>query len=164
MAKPLIKEKDLSKYTIISGNLDVNKYISELDDAQRIYIRKDLRNDNLYDKLCNDYNDNTLTGLYKIIYDDYIRWMLIYKAMELYIEVGGVNIGNNGITRPSSENNAPLFDSEIGKLAQKYKMRYQEYKNDFFNFMLNNGKDIPEWDSNYNNSKYNNLGGFLVRK
>lgn len=165
MAKPLIKEKDIPLKTIVNGNLDVNRYISELDDVQRRFIRKDLSTDELYQKLCNDYYNNTLTGQYATIYNDYIKWMLIYKAVEQYIEVGGVAIANNGITRPSSENNAPLFESEIGKLSYKYKMKYEDYKRDFLAYMQTNGKLVPEWDGNKGGySGYNDLGGFLIRK
>lgn len=164
MAKPLLKEKDIPLKTIVNGNLDVNRYISELDDAQRRIIAYDLGSD-LYIKLSNDYFNNTLTGLYATIYNDYIKWMLIYKAVEQYIEVGGVAIANNGITRPSSENNAPLFESEIGKLAYKYKVKYEDYKRLFLKFMEVNGKNVPEWNNNDNGYKgFNDLGGFLLRK
>ena len=164
MAKPLLKEKDIPVNSIVNGNLDVNRYISELDDAQRRFIRKDLSTDELYQKLCNDYYNNTLTGYYETIYKDYIKWMLIYKALEQYIEVGGVSIANNGITRPSSENNAPLFESEIGKLSYKYKVKYEDYKRDFLIYMQDNGKFIAEWDGNKGYDRYNDLGGFLIRK
>lgn len=164
MAKPLLKEKDIPVNSIVNGNLDVNRYISELDDAQRRFIRKDLSTDELYQKLCNDYYNNTLTGYYETIYKDYIKWMLIYKALEQYIEVGGVSIANNGITRPSSENNAPLFESEIGKLSYKYKVKYEDYKRDFLIYMQENGKFVPEWDGNKGYNRYNDLGGFLIRK
>ncbi len=162
MAKPLITEEEISALSIINGNLDVDRYISELDDVQRRIINEDL-GDDLYEKICEDYSVNTLTGIYLVIYDKYIKWMLIYKAMEQYISLGGVNIANNGITRPSSENNAPLFESEIGKLSHKFKIRYEGYKDNLYKYLESNQLSIPEWKNNgYNN--YNDLGGFLVRK
>lgn len=161
MNKLLIEEKDIIEASIVSGNLDMTRFRSEVFDAQRRFIKKDLGED-LYIKFLELFPHNLPSEpLYNYIYREYIFWMLLYKGMELYIEVGGLNIANNGITRSHSENNISLTSIEIAELATRYARRYEETRNDFFKYMNDNKDKYTEWKDT--TSKINNFGGILLK-
>ena len=73
MAKVLfIKRDDLVRNSVISGNVDSDKFLQFIEIAQEIHIQNYLGT-KLYDKLRNDIIGNSLPVAYATLLDDYIQ-------------------------------------------------------------------------------------------
>lgn len=74
--KAIIRQSDIVKYTPIGGNVDIDKFLPCVLDAQ-ITDLEPLLGESLYDKIATDYENNDLAGLYLTLYDDYIKPLFI---------------------------------------------------------------------------------------
>ena len=81
MAKVLfIKRDDLVRNSVLSGNIDSDKFLQFIEISQEIHLQNYLGT-KLYDKLRQDIIDGTLTTAYETLLDDYVQPMLIHWAM-----------------------------------------------------------------------------------
>ena len=51
----------------------------------------------LYDKILNDFENETLTGLYEQMVNDYIKPVLWHSVFAEYIKIGSIIVGNGGV-------------------------------------------------------------------
>ena len=78
MAKVLfIKRDDLVRNSVLSGNVDSDKFLQFIEISQEIHIQNYLGT-KLYDKLRDDIVAGTLTTAYETLLDTYIQPMLIH--------------------------------------------------------------------------------------
>lgn len=167
----LLQDEDFTRNTIFGGNIDVDKYRVSIKEAQIRFIKKDLGKE-LYSKIYTDYITNggvIPAGAYKDIYDDYIFYMLIAKADELYSQVGAYTADNKGITKISSDNTQSINKEEIDSLANQARRRYDDFKDDFIEYMSCGNNDIinsiPEWkQTSCSNGRHRVIGGVVFRK
>jgi hypothetical protein len=85
----------MNRLTSISGNIDVNKitpsiWISQITDIERVLTK------GLYDKILTDFTNNTLSGDYLLIYDDYVSNMLVFYSTADFIMKNSIMISNGG--------------------------------------------------------------------
>ena len=73
----LISEAKLKRFTDINNALDVDLISSVIREAQIVHITR-LLGTKLYDKIISDVDNDTLTGNYKTLVDDYIQDALLY--------------------------------------------------------------------------------------
>jgi len=73
----LIKQEELTRNTLIGGNVDVDRYLQAIKACQNLLI-KPILGATLYDKIVTDYENNSLSGLYLEMFDDYIKEMIIH--------------------------------------------------------------------------------------
>ena len=164
MAILLIDEIEFKKQGILGGGIDADKFWPALKSAQLMVIKPLLGKD-LYDKICDDYFNDTLTGLYQELYDDYIKMLLIYKGSEYFLATGAYSIANNGITKINVENSQSISKEEVDYLVQFNRKLYNEYEKEFLKWIKDNGSSIPEWEVNIcNTPKTQNIGGWVVSR
>lgn len=161
--KLMIDESEFRKQGILGGGIDADKFWPSLKTAQLMWI-KPLLGKELYDKLEDDYFNETLSGLYLELYDDYIKMLLIFKGSEYYLSTGAYNISNEGISKVSAENTASIDKEEVDYIVQHNRKLYNEYEKEFWKWIKDNGSDIPEWDSNKCKPKTKNIGGWIVSR
>ena len=80
----LLKENELSKGTLLGGNIDIDLWIPCVVDAQRTKIEETL-GETLYNKICTDFENDDLTGLYETLYEDYVKPFLIHQSAVEYL-------------------------------------------------------------------------------
>ena len=68
----LLTDNELSKNTLLSGNIDKDKLRQCILDAQSERLEV-LLGEKLYNKICTDYDANELSGDYATLYTDYIK-------------------------------------------------------------------------------------------
>ena len=73
--------QEVKRKSILDGNLDPDKFIQFIEVAQDINIQMHLGTA-LYDKLQNDIINDTLTGNYLSLVNDYIKPMLIWYSQK----------------------------------------------------------------------------------
>jgi len=127
----LLKADELTKNTILGGNIDVSRYSYAIKDAQNTLIKEVLTKP-LYEKIQQDFRNNDLTGVYLEMYDDYIQPMVIYAAAELYLSIGAYKVSDAGITKLNSlEGTTSATRQEIAMLVQSARRMFEYYKSDF---------------------------------
>ena len=163
----LLQANDLTKNTIIIGNVDVDRYLPLIKAAQKVFI-KPLIGQELYNKICQDFKDNTLTGLYLELYDDYIKDMLIYKSAELYLETGGAYlVSNAGILKTKTDESETVSKNEIDYMVEANGKLYNQAERAFIKWIKVNGPNIPEYTLANSCSKPTdiiNVGGWSLRR
>jgi len=85
MAKALfISREDITRNTIVAGNVDTQKFIQFIRIAQDIHIQNYLGTA-LYEAIQEKIINNNLTGDYLFLVDTYLKDMLIHYAMVDYL-------------------------------------------------------------------------------
>jgi hypothetical protein len=127
MAKVLfIKRDDLVRNSVISGNVDSDKFLQFIEIAQEIHIQNYLGT-KLYDKLREDIIADTLPVAYATLLDDYIQPMLIHWAMVEYLPHAAYTIGNGGAYKHTAENSIAMEKNEVDFLTNKHRDIAEHY-------------------------------------
>ena len=150
MAKVLfIKRDDLVRNSVLSGNVDSDKFLQFIEVAQEIHIQNYLGT-KLYDKLRNDIVGGTLTTAYETLLDDYIQRMLIHWAMVEYLPHAAYTISNGGAYKHTAENSIAMEKEEVDFLINKHRDVAEHYTRRFIDFMSFNNSTYPEYNTNNN--------------
>ena len=158
----LLKQDDLTRNSILGGNIDTDRYLQDIKSCQNLYI-KPLLGETLYDKICADYKAGSLSGLYLTLYDDYVKELVIHGSAEIYLTHGAYMVSNNGITKLKSDSAETVSKEEIDYLAQTSSKLYTLYKNEFYKWIED--KAIPEYPQTIKNkTKYIKVGGWFMKK
>ena len=110
---------DVIERTTFDGNIDEDNLNPTIWLAQSTYLKSFLGLD-LYNKIYNDFVDDTLEGQYIILFEDYIKDILAFQTAKLFIDVGGAKISENGIHKITPEKTEVLSESESNRLSLLY--------------------------------------------
>lgn len=167
MSKALfVTRHDISVFTSANGNIDSDKILPFINQAQEIHMQNYLGTD-LYVRLQNDIQGGTLTGDYLELLQKYLKPMLLQWSMVEYLPFAGINISNSGIYTKNPENSTPLTRADVDKLIERTRTTAQYYTNRFIDFMQNNAASkFPEYYSNSQEDVYPddvaNFGGWVI--
>jgi len=158
----LISNDVLTRNSILGGNIDVDKLWPSIKACQKTLI-KPILTEELYNKICNDYYNDNLSGLYLEIYEDFIKDMIIYGSAAIYIGSGGAyQISNMGILKGKTDNSDTVSKNEIDYLYNFNKQLYDGIKDDLLKWLKD--KDIPEYKKPCGDNKTLLGGWFLSNK
>jgi hypothetical protein len=166
MAKALlITETDLKKYSILSGNVDTDKFIQYVSIAQDIHIKNYLGT-NLLEKIQSDIVAGTLTGDYLTLTDTYVKPMLIHWALVEYLPFAAYTVANKGVFKHIGEASTSVDKNEIDYLVEKERNIADSYTNRFIDYMCFNYSLFPEYTNNTNEdvfpSKKSDFSGWVI--
>ena len=154
MAKALwIKRDDLVRNTLISGNLDTDRFVQFISIAQDIHIQN-YTGTKLYDKISADIIANTLANPYLALVNDYLQPMLIQWALCEYLPFAAYTVGNGGVFKHNSENSTTAEKIEVDYLVNKARDLAQYYTDRFITYMSYNQASFPEYNANNNADVY----------
>ncbi len=142
----LIKQDQLTRNTIIGGNVDPDRYLQAIKACQNLLI-KPLLGKTLYDKIVADFETNTLSGLYLEMFNDYITEMIIHGAAEIYLTQGAYMVTNNGITKGKTDSAESVNKEEVDYLVQASRKLYKLYEEQFLDWIKVN--TITEYEKPY---------------
>jgi hypothetical protein len=148
-----IKRQDLVRNSILDGNVDTDKFIQYIKIAQQIHVRNYLGSD-LYNRISTDILNDTLTGDYLELVNDYIQPMLIHYAMVDYLPFAAFQIKNGGVFKHTSENAESATKDEVDFLMQKERDIAEYYTRRFIDYMSFNQELFPEYYTNSNDDIY----------
>ena len=142
MAKLLITAQEIVDSTIISGDVDVDKYNFSIENVE-IMILEPLLGTELFDKIKTDNDSDVLSGLYLTLYNDYLKPILKYKVASEYIDVSSYSLKNGGIFKHSPDSKVIPERTEIEMLSGKYDAMAQVYIERFNKWISKN--ILPEY-------------------
>jgi hypothetical protein len=150
MSKALfVTRHDISVFTAANGNIDNDKLLPFINQAQDIHIQNYLGTD-LYNKIQAEIVAGTLVDPYLTLLNDYIKDMLLHWSMVEYLPYAGVNIANGGIYTKNPENSTALTKEHVDSLIEKSRTTAQFYTNRFIDYMQSGiaPSNFPEYYSN----------------
>jgi len=146
----LISEAKLKRFTDINNNLDVDLISSVIREAQIIHITRILGS-KLYDKLISDVDNNTLTGDYKSLVDEYVQDSLLYWAYYESLETIYLRPRNAGLVKPTGgENNIDADIALYDKKRQSVKNKAEYFSERLVDYLCFNSSLFPEYGTETN--------------
>jgi len=137
-----ISPQELSNTTILSGNVDIDKYTFCIANVQVTTIEP-LLGSELYDKIITDLEADTLTGLYLELFEKYIKPITKHYSVGQYIEIASYILDNGGLYKHTGENIEVVDKQEAQFLSNKYNAMAQMYVQRFEKWICKNV--IPEY-------------------
>jgi len=122
----LIKSSEITAFTPMGGNVDIDKYTPCIYDVQMMVIEPLLTSE-LYEKIKTDFAADSLTGLYATLYNDYLKPILRHQTFAEYVEIGSYVVGNGGTYKNVPDNAEVVSKSEVQYLAQTQRSKAQFY-------------------------------------
>ena len=161
----LIQPDNLTRNTILGGNIDVDLYLPAIKNAQNTRVRE-LLGKELYIKMMDLFENDTLNEadneLYKELYDDYLEDLVIFSAAEIYLTFGAYKVANNGITKmQSSEGATSVSKEEVDYLVNASRKMYDFSKREFLKWIKT--VEIPEYPKTCK-SNVLNCGGWILHR
>ena len=129
----------------LGGNIDPDKIVPFIKTAQDKYILIALGTV-LYDYLQDQIAAGTLTGVYKLLVDEYIVDTLVHYTMVEALPFLAYSIGNTGITKNlNSEQGASPAKNEIDYLLQKELATAQFYSERLVTYLIAQNTLYPQY-------------------
>lgn len=156
----LITTNDIVKNTPMGGNVGTDKYVFLIDDVQ-VMILEPVLGTKLYNKIQEDYNTNSLTGVYLQLHEDYIQPFLWRAVFADYVSNGKTRVRNNGNIVHTPDNGRPTERFEDDRIAQNYKSKAKHFLDRLERFLCSEGHSIPEYirqDNTYDQHPKDNDG------
>lgn len=123
----LLRANVLTKYSPINGNVDPDMYKSCILDAQRTRL-EEILGEELYAKIVDDFENDTLSGDYLTLYDKYIEPFLVHQSAVEYLLIGAYKIGDNGIFKTAPNNATAVDKVEVDYLVKNQRNKADMYK------------------------------------
>ena len=165
----LITTTDIKRNSVVSGSVDVDKFVQYLKIAQDIHIQQYLGTDLLVaiqGKIQDGTIDDVGNANYKNLLIKYVKPMLIYWALVEYYPFAAYTVSNGGVYKHTSETSETVNKDEVDFLIEKARATAQNYTRRFIDYICNNTTLFPEYLSNSNEdvspSGDGNFGGWVL--
>ncbi len=150
MASLFCNEDKLKSSTAINYNVDTAFLLPFLKIAQDKHMQVILGTD-LYEKIENDIagvSGASLTGVYKVLVDDYIQDAIIHYALIEALPFISFQIKNGTVTQKNSENGTAATKEDLNWLIQKERDTAEFYGQRIVDYLCDNSSSFPEYTSN----------------
>lgn len=154
-----VSREDIVKFTAVSGNLDVDKFIQWVKVAQDTHIQNYLGT-KLFDKINDGIVNANLTSPYTMLLNVYIKQMVIHWTMVEFLPFAAYTIANKGVFKHNSENSTNVEKSEVDYLVEKERSIAEHYTRRFIDYMSFNQSSYPEYNTNSNADMYPDKSSF----
>jgi hypothetical protein len=158
MAKALfITTKDVKRYSVLSGNVDPDKFIYMVEIAQDTEVQNYLGTkllEKIQDLIIAGTINDPANAAYKTLLETYVKPMTIYWALVCYMPFAAYTVANGGVYKHTSESSVTVDKDEVDYLVEKYRDIAQFYTNNFIDFMVYNQNTYPEYNANTQDDTY----------
>ena len=132
--------QEITISTIVGGNVDVDKYNMYISDTQIITI-KPLLGSLLYNKIVLDVKNNTLSGLYLTLVNEYIKPITKYQSVSNFVAVSPYTLNNAGMFKNNPKDIQIATNKEVEGIADRYASMAQIYVTNFYAWIADNPLD-----------------------
>lgn len=158
----------LKERTTIDLNVEDKILDNSILDAQEIDLQNVIGT-RLYNRLKTDVMNNSVTGTYKTLLDDYIFYFLLKYAQRRALLYMWVKFRNKGLMQQNSENSQPvdlsIFDKVRGEIlndcefySNRLKLFLMDYQDSLIEYRdWNNDNKLSNMNPDINNSYFSGL-------
>lgn len=132
------------KNSAFNANLDDEYLQPAIEEAQSVYLREIL-GDKLYNTLTNKIDNNTLSGIYKTLVDNYIKPFLRYEVQSVVCIPLNYKQRNAGIINQYDQGFSTTTVKDTMYIAEHYQSKAEFYSNRLTTFLQQNASSIPEY-------------------
>lgn len=144
----LISEAKIREFTDMNNNVDSKLISNAIREAQDIDLQR-LLGTLLYNKILSDVQNNTLTGAYKTLVDDWIQNFLLYATYYNTLEYIYMRPRNNGLLTPTGGENSESVDRAMYNVKRQSVMNKREfYAEKLTDYLIENQNSYPEISEN----------------
>lgn len=144
----LISEAKIRQYTDMNDNVDSKLIVNAIREAQDIELQRILGT-LLYNKIIDDVQNNTLTGAYQSLVDDYVQNFLLYAVYYVTLEAILLRPRNNGLLIPTGGENSETADRSMYNVKrQSVKNKSEFYAEKLSQYLIENQGTFPELGQN----------------
>jgi len=122
----LIRTAEITAFTPLGGNVDIDKYKPCILNVQNMVIEPLLGKD-LFNKIKTDFQNDALTSDYLVLYESYLKPILRHQVFAEYAEIASYQVANGGIFKFSQENTEVVSKEEAQYLASTERNKAQFY-------------------------------------
>lgn len=142
-----IDSEYLKAYSHLDGSIDPKDMLPSIVQAQDSQIQP-LLGTKLYDKLKSDIKNNTLTGDYQSLVEDYVmmttlKWTLVHFYPYLQGKILNGTIGSRNV-----DNITALSQDEVMRMVDMERTNAQFYSERLISYLMDNTSLFPEYNSN----------------
>lgn len=138
----LITAQEIYRNTSMGGNVDPDKFIHLIRDAE-ITILEPVLGTALYDKIITDFNANSLAGDYLEMFENYIKDVLWHSVYAMYLREGIILAQNTGIYENTPENRGSAQLENVQYVAKSAQSKADMYIARLERYLCD--KNIPEY-------------------
>jgi hypothetical protein len=142
-----ISDVYIKKYTQVNDSVDPNFFYPSIYLSQDKYLQPYLGT-NLYNKLKDDVANNTLTGDYKTLMDDYCLKVVLWWTMVDVYPYLTYKIDNGSLVQRVSEDTQPASDSVMKQMMDRAKQNAEYYQGLLIDYLCANSNLFPEYSNN----------------
>ena len=143
----IINETCIKKYTHINDAVDAKLLYPAIYLAQDKYLMPYLGT-NLYNKIKDDILNNTLSGNYQILVDDYCRKVVLWWTMvEAYPHLV-YKLDNSSLVTRTSDDSQVVSSDVYAMMLDKAKQNAEHYLNLMIDYLCYNNHLFPEYSNN----------------
>jgi len=139
----LIRPSEITEFTPLGGNVDIDKYKPCIYDVQ-IMVIEPLLGTELYNKIKTDFNNDDLSGLYLTLYSSYLKPILRHQVFAEYSEIASYMVDNGGIFKHQPTDSVVVEKSEVQYLSQTHRTKAQVYIERCREWLCEN--NLPEYN------------------
>lgn len=139
-----IQPSEITKTTVLGGNVDIDKYQFCIINAQ-ISVIEPLLGTLLYNKIISEITNGTITGFYNTLYVDFIKPITKNEAIAEYIEISSYALNNGGLFKHAPQDAEIVDKDEAQYLSGKYHSLAQMYVQRFEKWICKNSSELPEF-------------------
>jgi len=144
----LISEAKIREFTDMNNNVDSKLISNAIRESQDIDLQR-LLGTLLYDKILSDVQNNTLTGAYQSLVDDYIQNFLLYATYYYTLEYIYMRPRNNGLLTPTGGDNSDSVDRSMYNVKRQSVQNKREfYAEKLTDYLIENQNTYPEISQN----------------
>ena len=148
-----VSTDDLKRYSVLSGNIDSDKFIQFISIAQEMHVIEYLGT-RLYERLQDDIINDSLNPDYQKLLETYVKPLTIHWALVEYMSFAPYQVTNKGVYKHISETSDSVSVEEVNSLVEKHRDIAQNYTRRFIDFMIYNQTTYPEYNQNKNDDIY----------
>jgi hypothetical protein len=142
-----ISDVYIKKYTQVNGAVDSNLLYPSVYLAQDKYLSPWL-GANLYSKIKEDIANNTLTGAYQTLVDDYCRKVVLWWTMVEALPSLVYKLDNGTYAQRTSDDSNPMSNEVMNDMILRTRNNAEYYTGLLFDYLCANSTLFPEYSTN----------------
>jgi hypothetical protein len=143
----IISDVYIKKYTTVNGAVDPNLLYPSIYLAQDKYLAPYLGT-NLFEKIKNDIENNTLSGDYLTLVDDYARRVVMWWTMVEAAPSLTYKVDNGTMVQRTSEDTSPVADVVFKDQLARWQQNAEHYTSLMVDYLCANSSLFPEYSNN----------------